>query len=310
MRIHVIHNPHSVSADRIRALLAEADGAGNWAFELHPSSDVSTLQRDVRNSVREKVDRIVIAGGDGTISQVVQALAPDFSALEIAILPFGTGNDFARSLGLAPDLLGLAATYALGRRTAPIDLIRISGDVNTYCVNVANGGFGGRVAADLRLDDKQRWGAMAYWMTSVLELTQLTPFDLEVVLDGQRHACGAALGLAIANGRFVGGGFPIAPNAVLDDGLLDVILVPVLAPFELLTAGIGFTLGFDPPDIGIQSHRARRIELRSSPGMPFSVDGELYQCQNAAFELIPRALRVAIGDFPAAIPDFIGEDAE
>jgi len=86
---------------------------------------------------------------------------------------------------------------------------------------VANGGFGGRVAADLRVDDKQRWGAMAYWMTSVLELTQLTPFDLEIVLDGQRHACGEALGLAIANGRFVGGGFPIAPNATLDDGLLD-----------------------------------------------------------------------------------------
>ncbi|MBM4004735.1 MAG: hypothetical protein FJ295_15860 [Planctomycetes bacterium] len=119
MRIHVIHNPLSVRTDRIRALLAEADEAGDWDFALRPSSDLATLQRDVRNAVREQVDRIVIAGGDGTISQVVQALAADFSAVEIAVLPFGTGNDFTRSLGLAPDLLGLAATYALGRRVPP-----------------------------------------------------------------------------------------------------------------------------------------------------------------------------------------------
>lgn len=300
MRICIIHHPDRVSGAEIRSILAEF--AGEYDYELRAASPERDTRALARMAVDESFDRLVVAGGDGTIWQVVQGLAPDF-AIELAVLPFGTGNDLARSLGLNPELLVLAAEYAFSGRVEPIDLIRIEDDRVRYCTNIANGGFGGRVAADVRAVDKQRWGNFAYWMSSIQEMIHPHEFSVDLEIDENSHVHTTTSGVAVANGRFVGGGFPIAPNAKLNDGQLDVVVLPVLDTIELMSLGLGFTMGDEYLDDSVRSFRCRKVRIQSNPPMPFSVDGESDSCADMLFELLPLALKVVVGDFPAAFSD-------
>ncbi|MFM2095888.1 MAG: hypothetical protein RIS70_3012 [Planctomycetota bacterium] len=301
MRVCVIYNPRVVSDNMLAQLLPR--NRHDPTCELWPTDGPNDAQRLAQLAVQRQYDRVVVAGGDGTVGQAVQGIVPDCPSMELGILPFGTGNDLARSLGINPELLGLASSYAFGTRTAPLDLIRLSDTSPRYCINVANGGFGGRVANDVQSIDKQRWGALAYWMTSVIDLVYIPEFSIELSIDDQPPIYRTVIGVAIANGKFVGGGFPIAPQAIMNDGWLDVILIPPLPSFDLMTTGLGFMLGFEQLAASVDTYRARRVQLRSNPPMPFSIDGELAQCDEMTFEIVPAALQVLIGDYPAAIDE-------
>lgn len=301
MRVCVIYNPRVVSDNLLTQLLPNDRNDPPW--ELWPTRAPGDAFRLARAAVQQQFDRIVVAGGDGSVGQVVQGIAPNFPPVELGILPFGTGNDLGRSLGINPELLGLASSYAFGSRRAQVDLIRLHGTSHQYCVNVANGGFGGRVATDVQAVDKQRWGSLAYWMTSVMELVDMPQFSIELSLDDGPPLQQTVLGVAVANGRFVGGGFPIAPQAFMNDGWLEVVFVPVLPTFELMTAGLGFMLGFEQMPESVSMFRAKRVRLRSDPPMPFSIDGELALCADIGFEIMPAVLKILIGDYPAAIDE-------
>ena len=100
------------------------------------------------------------------------------------------------------------------------------------------------------------------------------------------------IGLVIANGRFVGGGFPIAPGAILDDGWMDLTLIPEMPGLELMTAGLNISLGREPDNVPVETTRARKVLFRATPEMPFSVDGEPIERFDATFEVLPGALQV------------------
>lgn len=306
MRICLIFNPKAGTAERIKDVLPHV--AGGTRCELRPTSRDLMAGQIARQAVDEGFDRIVVAGGDGTVSDAVNGIAPDFDAIELAVLPFGTGNDLARSLGLPAEELSRACERAFDEHVRPIDVIRITtGDTTSWCVNVANGGLGGRVAVDVRSEDKQRWGPVAYWMTSVSRLTSLPHFQVEMRLDSETVSM-EVTGVAVANGRYIGGGFPIAPRAILNDGLLDVTVCPVLPTMELMAAGINFMLGGEHPDERIQQYQAERLEFHSEPDMPFSVDGETCSRMDATFEVLPAALRVVVGEAAPCLISRSGRD--
>ena len=293
MRICLIFNPSAGTADRIKDFLLHL--TSDARCELRATSRKTGARQITREAVDEGFQRIVVAGGDGTISQVLNGIAPDFDAVELAVLPFGTGNDLARALGLLPEQLGHACRLAFDETLETIDLMQISAeDTTSYCINVANGGLGGQVAQDILPEDKQRWGPMAYWMTSVSRLMDLQTYHVDLWLDGQEWHL-ESLGVSVANGRFVGGGFPIAPHALLNDGLLNVTICPDLPMFELMAAGVNFTLGRDQREDRIQHFRAKKVRIRSEPNMPFSIDGEPSCRIDATFDVIPKALRVVVG---------------
>lgn len=298
MRICLIFNPRAGTAERIKDFLLQL--TGDQRCELRPTTASGDARRIAREAVTEGFDRIAVAGGDGTVGQVINGIAPHFSEIELAILPFGTGNDLARPLDLLADHMDLACACAYGARIEKIDVIRISAEKISYCINVANGGLGGRVAVDVDPADKKRWGPMAYWMTSVSQLVDLDCFDVELTLDDDQIQC-STYGVAIANGQFVGGGFPIAPMALLNDGFLDITVVPVLSTLELAGAGINFMLGRNDKSDDVRTYRSRRATIRSVPEMPFSVDGEP-TCQfDATFEILPQVLNIVVGDKPTGL---------
>lgn len=263
-----------------------AEQAGEWA----------------REAQRRGRGRLIVGGGDGTIHHVVNALEPPIAELELAVLPLGTGNDFARSLSLPLDDLAQAVDLALHGQATPIDLIRMTADQTTYLVNAASGGWGGRVAAGVATLEKSRWGPFAYWMTAVGELMEMRPFDVQLEIDSQVQTA-SVYAVFVTNGRFVGGGFPIAPAARLDDGWLDITLVPVLPTLQMLAAGLNFMLWqpWNDPSYGLRCERGRRVRIVTEPEMQFSLDGEPTRRVELTFEVVPQAMRCVVGpDYAAA----------
>lgn len=306
MRICLIFNPTAGNAGRIKDFLLHL--TSDDRCELRATSATTGAEQIAREAVREGFQRIVVAGGDGTVNQVVNGIAPDFDAVELAVLPFGTGNDLARALGLLPEQLGDACNLAFDEKLQAVDVLRISTEETySYCINIANGGLGGQVAQDILNEDKQRWGPLAYWMTSVSRLMNLQTFQVDLTLDGRKIQM-ETLGVAVANGRFVGGGFPIAPRALLNDGLMDITVCPVLPMFELMAAGVNFTLGRDHREDSIRHFQAKQVQIQSEPAMPFSVDGESSCRIDATFDVLTSALRVVVGDDApglASTPSFV-----
>lgn len=295
----LVFNPGAGSAERIKDFLTHLTRTIRWEVRLVPSEDDA---RRLGDDVREGVyDRLVVGGGDGTLGRVVRALAPDFPTVDLALLPFGTGNDFARSLGLDGDDLEEIFRRAVSESGVPVDAVRVeSSDSETWFVNVANGGIGGEIAHEVSKQDKRRWGPMAYWVASVTAVVDPPSFEVRLTLDGESTEMDLC-GLAIANGRYVGGGFPIARNAWIDDGLLDVTMVPVLPRLELVAAGVDFALERDTEGDRLATRRARRIRVTSVPDMPFSVDGEPARAFDATFEVLPGVLRMVPGGEDGAL---------
>ncbi len=299
MRVAVVFNARAGTAGRIKDVLATL--SGQFEYELWATTGSGDATRLGRRAVEESIDRIVVAGGDGTVGQVVNGLAPDFDACELAILPLGTGNDLARSLGLPADKLGQAAEWAFRRPAVRIDVIQVERDGDEhYLVNAATGGFGGKVAADVQAADKQRWGAFAYWMTAISHLTRLSEHQVTLTLDDETVHL-STYGVAVANGRFVGGGFPIAPRALLDDGLLDVTVIPVLPTLELLAAGLSFSLNPAMAEGRVRGFQTRSVAIHAEPDIPFSLDGEPHRTIDARFQVLPRRLAVVAGPAPVAL---------
>jgi diacylglycerol kinase (ATP) len=292
-KICLIYNAHAGGEADVQMALHRY--AGQLSGEICPAEGPGETRRLARDAVQRGVDRLVIAGGDGTINTVINAIAPRFAETELALLPLGTGNDLARSLGLPVDDLEESARIAFQGTAIPLDLGRVTGGGESYFVNAASGGVGGTVASDIAAAEKIRWGALAYWRTAITKLTQLSEYEVKLSLDDRTLEL-PLYGLVVANGRFVGGGFEIAPRARLNDGQLDVTTIPVLPASELLVAGLNFGLQRFDQATAIKFYRARRIEITSQPAIPFSVDGEPMRTYNATFEVIPGAIRMVAGE--------------
>lgn len=276
--------------ERLLTLLRHTD------CELRVAESAEQAGVWAREARRSGCRRLILGGGDGTIHHVVNALGPNWESLELAVLPLGTGNDLARSLGIPLDDLTQAVELALQGPATPIDLIRMVAPTTTYLVNAASGGFGGNVAAGVAALDKSRWGPFAYWLTAVGELVGMRPFEVQLEVDSYRETT-SVYALFVTNGRFVGGGFPIAPSAQLDDGWIDVTLVPVLPPLQMLAAGLNFMLWqpWSDSSSGLVCHRGRHVRVITQPEMQFSRDGEPTCHVDATFEVVPQALRCVFG---------------
>ena len=287
MKTCLIANRQAGAVDRLGGLLERFAQRANCEI-LDP--DGSGTDSVVRQAVVDGFQRIVVAGGDGTLSQAVNGMAPDF-AVELAVLPIGTGNDFARSAGIPHDNLAAAAEIALNGSAHPVDVVKIKNGDTPFFLNAASGGLGGKVASDVDRHDKARWGPFAYWMTAVSKLMELDEYRVSLELDDQTLQMDL-YGLTIANGRYVGGGFAIAPTADISDGLLSITAVPVLPTMELLAAGLNFTLGRHEEANRVRTFKSRRAVVRAEPSIPFSIDGEPLTAVEATFEVVPSALRV------------------
>lgn len=296
MKPLLILNTNAGSAAAAEALVDSCNN--NGSCEQTTTSQPGHAEDLARQAVGEGRQRIIVAGGDGTVNEVINGIAPQFDRVELAVVPLGTCNDLARSLGIPADDVETAMDLALSAKSVGIDVARITDEggsgTKRWFLNASIGGFGGRIGEELEGKAKERWGALAYWVAAVRRLLDLPQHDVRLHLD-DRELHSSVYGIAVANGRFVGGGIPIGANALLNDGLLDIDVVLAQAPAEAVLAGIELVSGRQHESDRVLTARAKRIGIRAEPAMEFNADGETLGPVDVDIEVVRRALRVVVG---------------
>lgn len=305
MNACLILNTHCSAGDDACAQITAQ--CARHAVDVRHSEAPGDAARLAKDAVARDVGRLIVAGGDGTVHEVVNGLGPTFDGVELAVLPCGTGNDLARSLGVQPntawdEAVALAAE-ADAKEADVVRLIVDDGDDQQYVINACSGGFAGDVRDRLTAEKKQTWGALAYWIAGARQLTELDEYEMELTLDGKRQT-GTILQIAVANGRTVGGGAPVAPEALINDGKLDLVIAPVQSTVDLLGGLIALGFGRHTESENVAAHQAGEIEIRTNPRMAWSIDGELIDAaERMRFEVMPSAIRlVAAENAPAFTP--------
>jgi diacylglycerol kinase (ATP) len=295
MRTCIIVNPNAGSVEDL-ATLESALGRmpGSEVLRTEAAGDAERLARE---AVRDGADLVVAAGGDGTLNEVVNGLSDDFAKARLGLIPLGTGNDFARSIGV-PDVLEEALAVLAEGTVRSVDVARavIGGSGNTCrCfLNMSAGGFSGEVS-ERASDAKDLWGPLAYMRAAIGALPELKGFLTTITLNGAETLSLETYNIVISNGRYVASGIPAAPKAVLDDGLLDVMISPATTLPQLAVLIPQVLLGRHLESDLLLFRRATRVEIECDPPMAFNVDGELIGEGTARFEILPRALRMIVG---------------
>lgn len=300
-RARLILNGKAAGDDALREAVvrARADGA---RIDVRVTWEGGDADRHVAESIAEGVDTVVAAGGDGTLSEVAAALAArdDDAALpSLALVPMGTANDFAVAACL-PDAPGPALEVALQCAATPIDLLRIDagGDLR-WCVNLASGGFGTKITVETNEGLKKMLGGLAYVLTGLSKLGRIEP--TEAAFRGPDFAWqGAFIALGIGNGRQAGGGQALCPDALIDDGLLDLTLIPPLEGEVAATLGTVLAAGKEAALDRIAT-RARLpwVEIASAEPLMLNLDGEPVEATRFRIDCVARRVRMHL---PADCP--------
>lgn len=242
--------------------------------------------------------RVVAIGGDGTARAVAEVLLKRGLGRRVTfgLVPVGTGSDFARSLDLPKDPLQ-ALDLALHRPGRPIDAIAVEtdGGRRSFCLNIASAGLSG--AVDLEVNRRRgASGPLSYLLPTLGALASYRPAPCRVWADGRLLVDGPFFVVAMANGRYFGKGMKVAPNASVDDGLLDVVVVPPVPLWQLPWRLPQFYSGRHVRVPGVLTVRASEVRVEPpSPFFPYDLDGETLDAEAAGFRLLPGALRFVSG---------------
>jgi diacylglycerol kinase (ATP) len=286
----MVLNPRAGSADV--ALVERAAAARRW--DVVTTERAGQAGRLARAAAREGVRLIVVAGGDGTVNEVVTGLGDRRDGVVLALLPLGTGNDLARTLGIPLELEAALEAAAAGPARR-IDLVRVRarGRVR-LCVNVAAGGFSARVDQKLTPRLKERWGPLSYVRAAASAIVPVPAHLVRLRVDGQVIE-EEVVNVFVANGRSCAGGLLVAPDADVEDGLADVVLVRAASVPALGAVAARFLTGtLLESDLAVH-RRAREVRVAGRPRLRFNVDGELLAPGVTSFKVLPRALRIRVG---------------
>jgi diacylglycerol kinase (ATP) len=282
----LLPNPAAGSGRRYpetAAVAARLRQAGHDVRELL-GADAAESERLARDAVAAGVDGLVVCGGDGMVSLAAQVLAG--TSTPLGIIPMGTGNDTARALGLPlKDPLGAADVIVAGRRRV-IDLAR-TGD--RYFVTVLAAGFD---AAVNERANAMSWpkGQLKYSVAILAVLKDFRPIRYTLELDGETRQVDAML-VSVGNSDSMGGGLRVTHGAVLDDGLLDVVLFTSVPRRELIKTYPKLFSGGHTSHPAYERHRVRRVTV-AAPGVVAYADGERLGALPLTVEVVPQALTV------------------
>jgi diacylglycerol kinase (ATP) len=293
MKTRVIVNPKAGSVGEIEALKQTLEKLPGATVDF--TTKAGDARRMARQALRSGAERIVAAGGDGTLNEVVDGMAADFGGARLGLIPLGTGNDFARSIDVPADLAGALAVLSQGRTRAVDVGLGHFGKLHRYFVNMSAGGFSGKVSEKAG-EAKDRWGPLAYLRAAIGTLPELEGFKARIQIDESERLEVEIYNAVVSNGRYVAGGIPVAPQSSVDDGLLDLMLVPIATIPQIALLVPQVLLGLHTNSDLLLFRRASRIEIDSDPRMSFNVDGEVIGDEPARFEVLPRALEVIVGE--------------
>jgi diacylglycerol kinase (ATP) len=260
--------------------------AGAFAVE-----DPARLPGIVDDAIAAGAQLLILGGGDGTVSLIAPRLAG--TDVVLGLLPTGTANDLARTLQVPPDLAAACTTVVEGK-VVDVDLGIVGED---HFVNVASVGLSVGVTEALSPALKRRVGALAYPVAALQAYRRHRPFRARLEFPAGDHdpvELDDLLQVAVANGRFYGGGNVVAPGAGIDDHLLDVYAIPRGTARQRLQVARHFVSGAFTERDHVLHLTTRAVRLVTEPDLPVNVDGELSAATPVTFGLLRNGLKVMV----------------
>ncbi len=247
---------------------------------------------------------VAAAGGDGTLNEVANGIVGTEAML--GILPLGTGNDFARDLGLGTDLSAAVEALCFGT-PRPIDLGKCNG---RWFLNIAGCGFDAVVAQRVNQGFRFLHGTAAYLAAVAQSLIGLKAAEMRLTLDDDTIDV-RALMCSVCNTTCYGGGMKIAPDAKIDDGWFDICIIGEAGRWEFLRTFPHVFKGTHTTHPKVRIVRARNVTIESSTALPLLIDGEVLGTTPVIFTLFPHALRIMAprpaNSHPNSSPEDSGE---
>lgn len=282
-------------SERLRTIVDDLD------ITLTASAD--DTERAATRAVEEGCDALYVAGGDGTLNAVLRGLAARdaLRAMPIGVIPFGTGNDFVKALdvGTEPEL---ALEALLASRVIDVDIGMLN---DRPFANTSAGGFIADVSEQVTESLKDVTGKLAYLIGGAKALFGTAPFTARLTINDANAGGGEAARaldmqmFVASNARFIGGGYEIAPGALIDDGLLDVLVVPRMSMLDF----VGVLQGLAAGDAGhpeVLHFRGASFDLEFDRAVHVNADGELLEASRCQYRVLPAAARFFCGPNPHA----------
>lgn len=289
-RARLIYNPTSGREEMRRILpdvLERLDRHGIEA-SCHATTGEGDATREAAWAVDRGYDIIIAAGGDGTLNEVVNGMAGKSQLPPLGVFPLGTTNDFARAMGISrrwEDYCDLV----IENITRPIDIGKANG---RYFINIAGGGTLTELTYEVPSRLKTLIGQLAYYVKGVEKMASLSPTKLIIEAEGYEVLEGEFMMFLIANSNSVGGFEKLAPDARIDDGLLDVIAVRKCNLAEFIRLVTMALRGEHFNDPRVVYFKTRRMEVTSPGNVQLNLDGELGGELPGVFEILPRHLQI------------------
>lgn len=292
LRWRLILNGKAAGDEAVREAVEQARAHG-IGLDVRVTWEHGDAARYVAEACADGADTVIAAGGDGTLGEVASALLDaSGDAPSLGVLPEGTANDFASAAQLpdAPD----AAFALIAREPArPVDMLRIHADGRErWCVNLASGGFGTQVTVQTDEGLKKVLGGLAYLITGIAQLGRIEPCAARIRGPGFEWA-GAFIALGLGNGRQAGGGQALCPDALIDDGMIDLTVIPELDGEVGATVATLLTEGREGAlDRVAVRARAPWFELHGEAPFDLNLDGEPVRASVFRVECMPGRLRM------------------
>jgi diacylglycerol kinase (ATP) len=252
-------------------------------------------ERAAAIAVADGCQALFVAGGDGTVNEAVNGLAAagGLADTTVGIVPMGTGNDFATTLGI-PTEVDAALDVLLAGRTLQADLGEMNGRL---FFNTSGGGFVAEVSVAVTPQLKTIAGRLAYLIGGAQALLEYEPVSATVAAEpgGVRLALGL-YAFATCNSRLIGGGRLIAPQAFIDDGLLDVCLIEAMSTLEFVTLARKVADGGHVADPRVRYLQASQVTLTFDRVVKVNTDGEVMEAAACEYRVHPRAARFFCGE--------------
>ena len=280
----LILNGKSAGDDVLRQAIALLRSEG-MDIQVRVTWEKGDAERYVAEAVQLGVETVIAGGGAGTINEVATALvrskAENVPAL--GILPLGTANDFATSAGI-PESLDKALQLAIVGKAVPVDIVEVND--KTCFINMATGGFGTRITTETPEKLKSALGGVSYILHGLMRMDTVKPDRCEI--KGENfHWQGDALVIGIGNGRQAGGGQQLCPQALINDGQLEL---RIFTGDEILPAL--FTTLTQPDDNPhIVDGKSAWFSITAPHDITFNLDGEPLKGQNFNMTVLPDALK-------------------
>jgi lipid kinase YegS len=277
--------------DGLSEIRAEVEALRSAGHEVLPrmtfeAGDGERLGRELASA---GVDLVIAAGGDGTINEVVNGVLTAEWSGRFGVVPMGTANDFAFGVDI-PE--GIPAAFEVAVRGAErvVDVAKLN---DRHFVNVSTGGFGATATEETPPETKRLLGPWAYLITGVQKFSELRPSRARFTTpEGEAHD-GEVMLFAVGNAKRTGGGSMLTPRAELDDGQLDVLIVPAMPRMDFVALLPDLRAGthLDHPDV--HYFRTAALEVEAEEELSVNVDGEPIRCERLRYELSDASLRLA-----------------